>query len=71
MEYRKFQNDIFPKYPKRHVTTTCINRWETRKFRLSATYNFGKRKKKEVKAVDLDDELGRYNTLEKLDHYLS
>ena len=58
MEYRKFQNDIFPKYPTRHVTTNWINRWETRKFTLSATYNFGTGKKKEVKAVDLGDELG-------------
>ena len=37
MGYRKFQNDIFPKYPTRHVTTNWINRWETRKFTLSAT----------------------------------
>ena len=59
MGYRKFQNDIFPKYPTRHVTTNWINRWETRKFTLSATYNFGTGKKKEVKAVDLVDELGR------------
>ena len=59
MEYRKFQNDIDPKYPTGNATTNWINLWETRKFRLSATYNFGSGKKKEVKAVDLGVELGR------------
>ena len=58
MEYRKFQNDIFPKYPTRYATTNWTNRWETRKFRLSGTYSFGSGKKKIVKAVDLGDELG-------------
>ena len=42
-----------------NVTTNWINRWENRKFTLSAAYNFGSGKKKEVKAVDLGDELGR------------
>ena len=58
MEYRKIQNDIFPKYPTRHVTTNWTNRWKTSKFKFSATYNFGSGKKKEVKAVDLGVELG-------------
>ena len=47
------------KRQQENVTTNWINRWETRKFTLSATYSFGKRKKKIVKAVDLGDELGR------------
>ena len=47
------------KRQQENVTTNWINRWETRKFTLSATYNFCGGKKKEVKAVDLDDELGR------------
>lgn len=59
MEYRKFQNDIFPKYPTRHVNNNWTNRWETRKFRLSGTYSFGSGKKKEVKAAELDNEVGR------------
>ena len=42
-----------------NVTTNWTNRWETRKFTLSATYNFGNGKKKEVKAADLGDEQGR------------
>ena len=42
-----------------NVTTNWVNRWETKKFTLSATYNFGNGKKKEVKAADLDDEQGR------------
>lgn len=42
-----------------NVTTNWVNRWETRKFTLSATYNFGNGKKKEVKAADLGDEQGR------------
>ena len=42
-----------------NVTTNWVNRWETRKFTLSATYNFGSGKKKEVKAADLGDEQGR------------
>ena len=59
MEYRKFQNDIFSKYPTRYVTTNWINRWETRKFWLCMTYSFGIGKKQELKAVDLDNEVGR------------
>lgn len=41
------------------VTTNWTNRWETRKFTLSATYNFGSAKKKEVKEADLGDEQNR------------
>ncbi len=41
------------------VTTNWVNRWETRKFTLSATYNFGAGKKKEVKEADLDAEQSR------------
>jgi hypothetical protein len=47
------------KRQQENVTTNWINRWETRKFTLSATYNFCGGKKKEVKAMDLGDELGR------------
>ena len=47
------------KRQQENVTTNCINRWETRKFTLSAAYNFGSGKKKEVMAVDLGDELVR------------
>ena len=43
------------KRQQENVTTNWINRWETRKFTLSATYNFGIGKKKEVKAADLGD----------------
>lgn len=42
-----------------NVTTNRTNRWETRKFTLSATYNFWNGKKKEVKSADLGDERGR------------
>ena len=42
-----------------NVTTNWTNRWETRKFTLSATYTFGSAKKKEVKDADLGDEQGR------------
>lgn len=42
-----------------NVTTNWINRWETRKFTLSLTYNFGSGKKKRVKAIDLYDEQRR------------
>lgn len=42
-----------------NVTTNWINRWETRKITLSATYNFGNAKKKEVKDADLNDEQNR------------
>ena len=42
-----------------NVTTNWVNRWETRKFTLSATYTFGSAKKKEVKEADLGDEQGR------------
>ena len=42
-----------------NVTTNWVNRWETRKFTLSATYSFGSAKKKEVKEADLGDEQGR------------
>ena len=45
------------KRQQENVTTNWINRWETRKFTLSATYSFGKRKKKKVEAVDLSDKL--------------
>ena len=58
MEYRKFQTDVDQKYPTRHVTTNWINHWETRKCRISVTSNFCGGKKKEVKAMDLGDELG-------------
>ncbi|MFC6268918.1 outer membrane beta-barrel family protein [Frigoriflavimonas asaccharolytica] len=42
-----------------NVTTNWTNRWETRKFTLAATYNFGNAKKKEVKDGDLSDEQNR------------
>lgn len=42
-----------------NVTTNWTNRWETRKFTLSVTYNFGSGKKKRVKAIDLNDEQRR------------
>lgn len=42
-----------------NVTTNWTNRWETRKFTLSLTYNFGSGKKKRVKAIDLYDEQRR------------
>ncbi len=42
-----------------HVTTRWTNRWETRKFNLSLTYNFGKGKKKRIKPADLSDEQNR------------
>ncbi len=42
-----------------NVTTNWTNRWETRKFTLSLTYNFGTAKKKEVKEADLNDEQNR------------
>ena len=43
------------KRQQENVTTNWTNRWETRKFALSATYKFGIGKKKEVKAADLGD----------------
>ena len=39
--------------------TNWTNRWETRKFWLCMTYSFGSGKKQELKAVDLDNEVGR------------
>jgi hypothetical protein len=42
-----------------NVRTNWTNRWETRKFVLSLTYNFGSGKKKRVKAIDLRDEQRR------------
>ncbi len=42
-----------------NVRTDWTNRWETRKFTLSLTYNFGSGKKKRVKAIDLRDEQRR------------
>ena len=42
-----------------NVRTNWTNRWETRKFTLSLTYNFGSGKKKRVKAIDLRDEQRR------------
>jgi outer membrane receptor protein involved in Fe transport len=42
-----------------NVTTNWVNRWETRKFTVSITYNFGTAKKKEVKEADLNDEQNR------------
>ncbi len=42
-----------------NVRTDWTNRWETRKFTLSLTYNFGSGKKKRVKAIDLQDEQRR------------
>lgn len=42
-----------------NVTTSLVNRWETRKITLSAVYSFGSAKKKEVKEADLDEEENR------------
>jgi hypothetical protein len=42
-----------------NVTTNWTNQWETRKFTLSLTYNFGNGKKKTVKNTDLQDEKRR------------
>lgn len=42
-----------------NVRTAWRNRWETRKFVLSLTYNFGSGKKKRIKAIDLRDEQRR------------
>ncbi len=42
-----------------NVTTNWVNRWETRKFTISAVYSFGSGKKKEVKDADLDAEQNR------------
>lgn len=42
-----------------NVKTDWTNRWETRKFSLSLTYNFGNGKKKKVKSTDLSDEQNR------------
>ncbi|WP_452225009.1 TonB-dependent receptor domain-containing protein [Lacinutrix chionoecetis] len=42
-----------------NVTTNWRNRWETRRFNLSLTYNFGSGKKKEVKSTDLSKEQRR------------
>lgn len=41
------------------ITTNWTNRWETRRFYLQITYNFGGGKKKEVKQTSLDDEQNR------------
>lgn len=43
-----------------NVTNNWVNRWETRKFTLTVTYNFGSGKKKEVKEADLKDEQNRF-----------
>lgn len=42
-----------------NITTNWTNRWETRKFTLSLTYNFGSGKKKRVKDTNLRDEQRR------------
>lgn len=42
-----------------NVTTNWTNRWETRKFTMSLTYNFGNGKKKRVKSTDLREEQNR------------
>lgn len=42
-----------------NVTTNWTNQWETRKFTLSLTYNFGSGKKNDVKATDLSKEQNR------------
>lgn len=42
-----------------NVTTNWTNQWETRRFTLSLTYNFGTGKKKNVKGADLRDEQRR------------
>ena len=40
-------------------TTDWTNKWETRIFRLSLSYNFGKGKKKNIKETNVSDERGR------------
>jgi len=40
-------------------TTDWTNKWETRIFRLSLSYNFGKGKKKEIKETNIGDERSR------------
>ncbi len=42
-----------------NVTTHWINKWETRRFSVQLTYNFGSNKEKKVKNTSLDDEQGR------------
>lgn len=42
-----------------NVTTHWVNKWETRRFYLQVTYNFGSSKEKKVKNTSLDDEQGR------------
>ncbi len=44
---------------QQNVTTDWVNKWETRRFAFSATYNFGKGKKKAAKNIDLKEEKGR------------
>ncbi|MEE9363664.1 MAG: outer membrane beta-barrel family protein [Cellulophaga sp.] len=42
-----------------NVRTDWTNKWETRRFTLSATYNFGSGKRKSTKQIDLQDEKNR------------
>lgn len=44
---------------EKNVTTNWTNKWETRRFALSVTYNFGKAKKKATKNANLKDEKNR------------
>jgi hypothetical protein len=42
-----------------NIQSDWTNRWETRKFSLSLSYNFGVGKKKRLKRIDLNDEENR------------
>jgi len=42
-----------------NVTTHWVNKWETRRFYLQVTYNFGSSKEKKVKNTSLEEEQGR------------
>ncbi len=42
-----------------NATTHWVNKWEARRFYLTATYNFGSGKKKRVKQGNLNDEINR------------
>ncbi|AUC86113.1 hypothetical protein CW731_12840 [Polaribacter sp. ALD11] len=42
-----------------NISTNWTNQWETRKFTLSLTYNFGSGKEKSVRNTDLQDEKSR------------